>query len=604
MNIDFKGFRSLKLELDRLLISQIFFSYSYLILFMILPIVSIFASVRNFNFSLFLQPQYINLHPIGTAISVNKFGSTTFIKISGVSYGIILNSIIIAIFVTVISIFIGLLVAFVLARYSFPLKTLLRILAIVPLLMTPFINTYVMKKFIGPSFGVNTLSWILSHILNQDVRLSFSDIAGIIIAQAITFYPIVYLNVYSSMMNIDPSLEEQAENLGAKGFKLFRSVTFPLSFPGLAAGAVLVFIFSIEDVGAPLIFGFRDVLSYQIYSYFQGMSVGIGNPVAGALALTMLLISLVLFISIRRQVSLRQYAMVSKGGRAAPRERKLRLKGKILVYLFVFPLVLVTISPQIGVAMLAFSKQWSQSPLPQGFTLNYFFQLFSIPGVYRGIINSLVYSTAAVAIIILLGLSISYVVARVKLPGISLLDYLSTIALAIPGLVVAFGYFFFFHDVFPNTLLDPIYNPAIPLILAYSVRRLPFTSRSIYAGLQQTHLSLEEASINLGASRARTLASIVIPLIILNITSGAMITFVYCMGETSVSITIGGLGGDVSSPNHKGPITMVMLDLIVSGRIDGTNLAAALGVLLMLLQIIVIIIITLVFKQSYAFIGV
>jgi ABC-type Fe3+ transport system permease subunit len=597
-------FRRLRFELDRLLLLQIFFPLTYLIIFMFLPILTILLSARNYSLSFLFQPMYFNLHPTGSIYTLNKFENTIFLQFTGPSFGVILNSIIIAAIVTASASLLGIVVAFILARYKFRLKMLLRIMAIVPLLMSPFINAYVVKKLIGPGFGYNTLSWVLSHLTGMDLRISFGGIAGVILTQIITFYPIVYLNVFSSMMNIDPSLEEQAENLGSKGFKLFRTVTFPLSLPGLIAGAALVFIFSLEDVGAPIIFGIRDVLSYQIYNYFQGVRVNIASPETGALALTMLLISLTVFVLIRRQTSLRQYAMVSKGGRWVPRERRLGLKGKVAVYFVVFPLVILTMLPQIGVFLLAFSERWGSDPLPSGFTITNFIELVEIKGVFRGILNSLLYSTVAVGIIVFLGLSASYVVARLKVRGISLLDYLTTMPLAIPGLIFAFGYFYFFHRYFPNTALDPLYNPALPLILVYSVRRLPFTSRSVFAGLQQTHISLEESSLNLGASRIRTLGYIVIPLIALNIASGAMITFVYCMGETSASITLGGLGGDVSSPNHKGPITMVMLDLITSGRLAGVNLAAALGVLLMCIQIAVIVIITMIFKQSYAFIGV
>lgn len=597
-------FRRLRFELDRLLLLQIFFPLTYLIIFMVLPILTILLSARNYSLSLLFQPMYFNLHPTGSIYTLNKFENTIFLQFTGPSFGVILNSIIIAAIVTASASLLGIVVAFILARYKFRLKMLLRIMAIVPLLMSPFINAYVVKKLIGPGFGYNTLSWVLSHLTGMDLRISFGGIAGVILTQIITFYPIVYLNVFSSMMNIDPSLEEQAENLGSKGFKLFRTVTFPLSLPGLIAGAALVFIFSLEDVGAPIIFGIRDVLSYQIYNYFQGVRVNIASPETGALALTMLLISLTVFVLIRRQTSLRQYAMVSKGGRWVPRERRLGLKGKVAVYFVVFPLVILTMLPQIGVFLLAFSERWGSDPLPSGFTIINFIELVEIKGVFRGILNSLLYSTVAVGIIVFLGLSASYVVARLKVRGISLLDYLTTMPLAIPGLIFAFGYFYFFHRYFPNTALDPLYNPALPLILVYSIRRLPFTSRSVFAGLQQTHISLEESSLNLGASRIRTLSYIVIPLIALNIASGAMITFVYCMGETSASITLGGLGGDVSSPNHKGPITMVMLDLITSGRLAGVNLAAALGVLLMCIQIAVIVIITMIFKQSYAFIGV
>jgi ABC-type Fe3+ transport system permease subunit len=589
---------------DLFFISQASAAFVYFTVFLILPISMILVAAKEYGLSSLVQPHNIRLSPIGNLVTITKVGESLNIRFYGYSFGTILNSLIIASIVTLFSTILGVLVAFVLARYDFPLKSVLRILAIIPLLMTPFVNAYVIKKLFGPTFGYNTISWLLSTVIGHDVKLMFAGYSGVVLTQIITFYPIVYLNVYSSMNNIDPSLEEQAENLGAKGFRLFRTITLPLSLPGVMAGATLVFIFSIEDVAAPIIFGVRDVLAYQVYSYFQGVRVGLGNPEAAGLSLVMLVIALAMFIAIRNYVNLRQYAMLSKGGRWKPRIRKLGLKGLVAIYLFVFPLVLFTVSPQIGVFMLALSERWAETPLPQGFTLKHLMGLFQIRGVFKAILNSVLYSLAAVAIIVVLAISTSYVVSRYKLRGISVLDYLSTAPLAIPGLVIAYGYFYFFHDAFLGTMLDPIVNPALPIIIAYSIRRLPFAARSIFAGLQQTHVSLEEASLNLGASRLRTLTKIVIPLIILNIVSGAMISFVYCVAETSVSITLGGLGGDITSPTHKAPISMAMLDLITSGRVESVHLAAALGVFLILVQIIVIVLITLVFKQSYAFIGV
>ncbi len=594
----------IRYRLDKVIVFQISFSTIMLTLFLLLPVLTIIAAARYYGVSLIFQKQYIDLHPAGKAVMITHYDGITFIKITGKSYGVILNSIINSAIVTIFASILGVIVAYVLARYKFRLKNMLRIMAVVPLLMTPFVNAYVIKKIFGPSFGYNTISWFLSLITHSHIKLMFAGLAGVTLTQIITFYPIVYLNVYSALMNIDPSMEEQAENLGARGFRLFRTITLPLSIPGLASGAALVFIFSLEDVGAPIIFGVRNMLSYQIYNYFQGVIVGVEAPETAALALVMLLIAIAVFIAIRHHVSLKQYAMLSRGGRWIPRERPLGWKGKLAVYLFIFPLVLLTMSPQIGVVALALSKRWTENPFPQGFTLAHIEDIVRVKGVWRGVLNSLSYSTAAILIILVVGLSVSYAVARSKLRGVSVLDTLSVMPLAIPGLVIAYGYFFFFHRYFSNTILDPLRNPALPIILAYSVRKLPFTARSIYAGLQQIHEALEEASMNLGASRFKTLAAIVIPLIALNIASGAMISFVYCMSETSVSITLGGLGGDVTSPNHKAPISMVMLDLITSGRVESVQLAAALGVLLILIQLISIIVITMAFKQSYAFIGV
>ena len=595
----------LRYELDAFTLIEIIFPVFMLTLFLLLPVLSTFEAATKYRLSNLLGESYWNpWNPTGQGVRLIKGAGYTRIVVEGWNYGVILNSVINAAVVTLAASILGIIVAFVLARYEFPAKTLLRVMAIVPLLVTPFVNAYVIKKIFGPTFGTNTLSWFLHDILHLPIYIEVRNLAGVTLTQIITFYPIIYLNMFSALLNIDPNLEEQAENLGARGFKLFRTVTLPLALPGLAAGAALVFIFSLEDVGAPIIFGFRDVLSYRIFAYFIGLSAGSKSPEVGALALVMLLIALTVFVGIRQYVSLRQYAMISKGGRWKPRITKPGWKGLLAIYLVVFPIVLFTMLPQLGVITLSLSERWGTSPLPHGFTLSNFAGIIHRSGVFRGIENSFTYSTLAVSIIILVSISVSYVVSRLRIPGMTALDTLATMPIAIPGLVVAYGYFFFFRGIARGTILDPLRDPAIPIILAYSMRRLPFAARSIFAGFSQVHEALDEAAMNLGATRRKVLSSILLPMLLLNIASGTLLSFVYCMGETSVSVTLGGLGGDVGTPNHRGPITMVIYDLISNPRANSIQLAAALGVILMSLQITAIVLITLVFKQSYAFIGV
>ncbi len=593
-------------ELDAFTLVEILFPLFMLVFFLLLPVLSTFEAAAQYRLSNLLGKSFWNpWEPTGQGVRVIEgVGGVSRIVVEGWNFGVILNSVLNAAFVTTIASLLGIVVAFVLARYEFPGKSLLRVMAIIPLLVTPFVNAYVIKKLFGPTFGTNTLSWFLHNVLHLPIYVEVRDLAGVALTQIITFYPIVYLNMFSALLNIDPSLEEQAENLGSRGFKLFRTVTFPLALPGLAAGAALVFIFSLEDVGAPIIFGFRDVLSYRIFAYFVGLSAGVRSPETGALALVMLLIALTVFIGIRQYVSLRQYAMISKGGRWKPRVSRPGVKGLLAIYLAVFPLVVFTMLPQLGVVVLSVSERWGTSPLPHGFTLSNFAGIVHRSGVFRGVLNSFTYSTAAVGIIVLVAVSVSYVVSRLRIPGLAALDTLATMPIAIPGLVVAYGYFFFFRGIAKGTMLDPLRDPAIPIILAYSVRRLPFAARSIFAGFSQIHQALDEAAMNLGASRFKVLSSILLPMLLLNVASGTLLSFVYCMGETSVSVTLGGLGGDVGTPDHRGPITMVIYDLISNPRANSIQLAAALGVILMALQITAIVVITLVFKQSYAFIGV
>jgi len=589
--------------IDTTLLTQLTLSTALLLFLLVAPILTVVYVATQYNpILLFYDPTFVSLTPRGQLAIVYsglfRDREVTIIRIVGVSYGAILNSLIVAAIVTIVASILGIVTAFVFARYQFPGKQALRILATVPLLQTPFINSFIIKRLFDWRDGL--ISWLICDVLGIPVRIGLDSLAGVAAAQIMSFYPIVYLNVYASMMNIDPSLEEQAENLGSKGLHLFRTVTLPLSLPGLAAGAALVFIFSLEDVGAPIVFNEQRLISFQIFSRFIEATTGYLSPAAASLALLLLSLALGVFAGIRRYVTLKQYAMLSRGGRWKPRVRKLGPLGLAAVYLGLLFILLFTAYPQLAVFAYAFAERWS-GPLPEGFTFRHMMEVARDPLVLRAVMNSLTYSLAALAIIIFLGVSAPYVIARARIGGMELLDLLVTSPVAIPGLVLAVGYFYFFATFFRGTPLDPIAaGPSLLLILAYGVRRLPFTARAVFAGLQQVHVALEEASMNLGAGRLTTLVRIILPLIGLNVLSGALVSFVYCMSETSTSVTLGGLGG--LGEGHRAPMTFIMMDYL--GRFGGPHIVASLGVILITLQLTTITLVNVVLKQRYAYIGV
>ncbi|WP_010478894.1 ABC transporter permease [Thermococcus zilligii] len=594
---------------DPVVVASFLFPLLYLIAFLIIPVLAMLAIAFEYNghlslhwFSSLLDRYYISLPPSGEFARIITTGTGEKIYyIQGVDFGVILNSILVSISVMILTTILGTIFAFIMARYDFPGKNIVRVLLFVPLLVTPFVNVFIVKKMFLPDGIINWLFYDVLHLFPY--RVQIDGLVGVIIAQTMTYYPIVYLNAYASFINIDPTLEEQAENLGSGGFRLFRTVTFPLALPGIAAGATLVGIFSLEDLAAPIVFQgnglARKLMSFQIYSAFTS-GFNVGSPQLAALALVMLAIAILMFLGIRKYVSMRQYAMLSKGGRWKPRVAKPRPWQAVLIYFVVLPVLLLSVFPQIGVVLLAFSERWSGT-WPSGFTTKYVESILTQPDIERVIINSVMYSTIAVIVIILLSLTASYTTSRFMKSKLGpVLDSLSTMPIAIPGIVIAMGYFFFFARVFPNTPLDPTnllgFNPAMVLILAYSIRRLPFAARSIAAGIQQIHVSLEEVALNLGASRWKALTGILMPLILLNLLGGAMLSFVYCMSETSVGITLGSI-----NPEYY-PITARMVELMTSA-VGSANLAAALGVFLMAVQIIAIVLVNVITKQRYSFIG-
>lgn len=592
--------RELFFFLEPSLVSFLFISLTVFALFLVLPLaILMIAPIRTLSLDVIwslTKAPYLYLPPLGEWYTIAERGDYAVITLRMKNFGVIPNTLIIATAVTVFSTIIGVAVALVVSRYEFAGKSILRVVSIVPLLYTPFVNGFVLYKI----FGDNGILVTLMAEAGLPYAITIEGIAGVIVAQTIMFWPIVYLNAMASMMQIDPSLEEQAENMGASGARLFRTVTLPLSLPGIAAGAGLTFIFSIEDLAAPIAFKVRDIMSRRVVEEIVGSyNVESLGPEVAAMAGLMLITALGWFMLVRQYVSLRQYAMLSRGGRWKPRSLKPGIPLKMVIYFIIFPIVLLSILPQASVFIYAFSSSWNKV-LPEGFTLEHFGAILQDDNVTRGLRNSVMYAGLALLVALIVSSTVSYIVARLNLRGLVILDALAMSPLTIPGLSIALGLLILYGGYLKGTPLDPYQSPMYLLILAYAVRKSPFATRSIYAGIQQVHRALEEAGMNVGASRTRVIFTILLPLIGLNVIAGSLLTFVYSISEVSTSITIGSLNKDQS------PITYVLYEYVTGGYGGGAfvHRAAAIVSLLIIVQLIAITASTYILRFRYSFLGV
>jgi ABC-type Fe3+ transport system permease subunit len=516
---------------------------------------------------------YVNLQTISSGGDL--------VTIQGWDFGAIFNSIYVALIVTSIAVVLGVFLAFVVARYNFVGKRIIRTVLIFPILATPFIGAIGIKTFLGRAGFFNNLFYTTLHII--PFRIQFEGLAAIILVQSLSLFSLVYLNAYSSFMSIDPSLEEQAENLGATGFKLFRSVTLPLAMPGIQAGAILTFILSIEDLGSPIVFfesqQAQKTLAFQVFSSIATQS-GTINPAGPAIGIILLVFALTGFLAIRKYASLRSYESGTKGGQWNPRTRTLSARTTVLLYAILIPLLFLALIPQISVIILSFTGSWStNSILPDVWTVGNYAVLWAYPSVTRSIEYTLTYGLIATVFIILLGTSAAYLIARRDFPGKTALDLLVTSPIALPGIVIATGYFTLFY----NTPLFPPEFPAFLIIMSYSVRKFPFTVRAAYAGLKSTPVVLEEASQNMGASKNQTFVKITLPLIGVSVLAGSLLSFVYSVSEVSTSLVL----GSVYQP--QAPMTYWTRQILMAGgQYGGPYHAACLGTLMMTMQWFVI----------------
>jgi iron(III) transport system permease protein len=482
----------------------------------------------------------------------------------------LLGSLRVALGTTLLAVLIALPLAVLSALYKFPGKGLFNALILVPLILPPFVGAIGMKAVLGREGALNALLGTSWDILGQ------AKYFGVIAVQALALYPIIYLNATASLANLDPALDEVAENLGAGFWRRFFRITLPLIRPGIFAGATIVFIWSFTELGTPLIFDYYKVTSVQI---FNGLKEVENSARPYVLTLLMLSAAVGLYALGKGVFGGKGYAMYSKASRASSETVLTGAAGWGACGAFLVVGVLALL-PHTAVILssLTHPGQWYQSVLPRHFTAGHFEQALASSDTFGAIVNSVKLAAAAMVVDIILGIVVAYLIVRTDVKGRGVLDAMCMLPLAVPGLVMAFGYVAmslrwpFGKDgplsMFAVFSANP--NPYLFLIVAYSVRRLPYMVRSTVAGLEQTSGELEEAAVNLGATRLHAVRRVIVPLIMANLIAGGLLVFSFSMLEVSDSLILAQQAKDY-------PITKAIWSL--TERLgDGQYIASALGV--------------------------
>jgi iron(III) transport system permease protein len=489
----------------------------------------------------------------------------------------LIRSLWIAVGTTTLVLLIAVPLAWMANRYQFPGKPILQALLLVPMILPPFVGAIGFQQIFGVYGSFNVLLARWTGLGPIDV-VGQAGYWGVITLQALSLYPVMYLSVVAALGHVDPAMEQVAANLGARGVTRFRRITLPLIMPGLFAGATIVFVWAFTELGTPLIMGYTRCTPVQIFDALKEIGT---NPFPYALVFVMLAASVLLYSLARVVLGGGHYALQADAPVAAA-PVPLGLVGRIGVPLAFATVTGAALIPHLGVILTSFAVPgtWYRSVLPHAFTMENYADALGHPLTVLSIKNSLLYASLAVAVDLILGLTIALVVVRSDLPVRGFLDSVAMLPLAVPGLVIAFGYLSVSawlarldvvkDSLFLRQLVDVQTNPTLFLALAYAIRRLPYMVRSAVAGLQQTSVTLEEAATNLGARSFTTLRRITMPLITANIIGGILLAFAFSMLEVSDSLML-------AQRQDSYPITKTIYELF---QLIGTGayVASALGV--------------------------
>ena len=500
-----------KLMADPILVTTIVVLIAFLTIFILYPLAillvdSVYGSDTGLTMSIFQR--IFKMKTFRTAI-------TNTLKV-GFTVGI---------FSTVI----GLLFAYVEEYVKVRTKImggLFQVVSMLPVVSPPFVLSLSVIMLFGKA-------GIITRYLLKIYDNSVYGYWGIVVVQTLTFFPVCYMMLKGLLKNIDPSLEEAARDMGASRSKVFLSVTLPLILPGLGNAFLVTFIESIADFANPMIIGGSyDTLATTIYLQITGAYDKQG---AAAMAVVLLTITLAMYL-VQKYVLEKKSAATLTGkasrGRMLIEDRSVTIPLTILCSLIAVFVLLMYICVPFG----ALFKTWGYD---FHLTTKWFQQVFQRYKGFKAFKDSFLLSLASAPITALLSMIISYLVVKRKFKAKGFIEFVSMLAMAVPGTVLGIGYIRgFVNGVFGTGFLSGIYGSAAILIIVFVVRSLPTGTRSGISALRQIDKSIEESAYDMGADSFTVFMTVTLPLIKDSFLSGLVTAFVRSITAISAIILL------------------------------------------------------------------
>lgn len=439
----------------------------------------------------------------------------------------LVNSFKVTICATLISVVIGLPIAYFMRSTKIKGKNFLEIAIIISYLSPPFIGAYSWIQLLGRQ-------GVITKIINSAFHVKFNGIygfAGIVLVFTLQSFPLIYIYVSGALKNLDNSLLEAAESYGCTGFMRVRKIMVPLIMPTILASALLVFMRDFADFGTPMLIG-EGYQTMPVLIYNQFISeVGSDDGFAAALSVIAIIVTTLIFLA-QKYVS--QHSTYSMSALKPMVSQKASGVKGVLVHCFIYLIVICAIMPQLVVIYTSFLKNNGGMVFTGGYSLQNYQSVFQ-QGQGSAVLNTYLFGLGAIAIIIIFGILISYITVRKKNFVTSILDTITMFPYIIPGSVLGICFLFAFSR-------DPIIlnGTAIIMILSFAMRRMPYTIRSSTAIMGQINPSVEEAAISLGSSEFQSFYKVTIPMMLPGVLSGAIMSWITAISELSSSIILYG----------------------------------------------------------------
>lgn len=505
------------------------------------------------------------VHPLGwiafNSLHDDETGSWTLNNYAQILRSIslitpLLNSLLLATAVAVLSTLIGVPLAWLVARTDLPGQGLVRVLTLAAFVTPSFIGALGWILLAAPNSGWLNVGWRWATGA-ESALFNIYTMAGTIFVCAIYTVPYTFTMVSSALDEMPVELEDAATTLGSGLLKTMRSVTIPLVMPAVLVSFILSFIQGMTLFGVPAFLltpGGTLVVTTKLAEFYQLFPPALF--LSAAYCMPLIAITGVLFYARRRILGRRQFTTIGGKGRAGRRIRLGRWRLPALGFALIVPMTAV-ILPYVAIVLVSLSRAWGRGPVPSNLTFHWYrWAIIENGETQRAIVNSLLYAGIAASFCMLIGILVAYIVERRLVRGANLIAALVTIPIIIPGIVLSVGFF----SAYTRPPLN-FYGTATIIIAAFVATFLPIAYSQAGSILKGISPDLERAARSVGASEGRTFASVTIPLMRGGLVAGWLLVFIPIMRELSVAIFL------VS------PKTNVMTTLIYNYK-DGGNYEA------------------------------
>lgn len=436
----------------------------------------------------------------------------------------LINSFSVTVWVTLLTMVIGYPLAYFYNMYEIRFKGFLQVIIILCAMSAPFIGAYAWIQLLGRN-GIITV--FIRNLTGFNRMPDIYGFNGIVLVLTLQLFPLVFLYISGALKKIDNSLIEASANMGVSGLKRFFRVIVPLTMPTVFASGLLVFMRAFSDFGTPLLIGegYR-VFTVEIYRQFLG-ETGRNYNFAATISVIAIIITATIFLSQKFLSDKFSFTMNSLN---TINRKKAKGVFNWAIHIYSYGLVLLAFLPQILIVYQSFQKTSGKLFVP-GYTLdNYRVALRRIP---NAIPNTFYIGGIALLVTIVLAVFIAYLVVRRRNTTNTIIDTLSMVPYIIPGAVVAIGLIMAFNN--PPIVLT---GTVLIMVVGLVVRRIPYTIRSSVAILQQIPITIEEASISLGASKIKTFGFITVPMMASGVIAGAILSWVTIITELATAILL------------------------------------------------------------------